>query len=122
MEKQPHQLGCCFFVLDGVSVLHGLSSNLRLSEDDRREKIRRIGEADKLIMEAGFISMTVFISPFYADREAVRKLMSDGNFFEIYWKASLDTCEARDAKGLYKKARAGEIKKLYWRRLALRSA
>ena len=110
VEEQLHQRGCRTFVLDGDNVRHGLSSNLGFSEDDRRENIRRIGEAAKLMMEAGVIAMTAFISPFRADREAVRKLMPHGDFFEIYCKASLETCESGDVKGLYKKARAGEIK------------
>jgi adenylylsulfate kinase len=96
--------------LDGDNVRHGLSSNLGFSKDDRRENVRRIGEAAKLMMEAGVIVLTAFISPFRADREAVRNLMRNGDFFEIYCKASLETCESRDVKGLYKKARAGEIK------------
>jgi adenylylsulfate kinase len=110
VEEQLYQLGCRTFVLDGDNVRHGLSSNLGFSEDDRRENIRRIGEAAKLMMEAGVIAMTAFISPFRADREAVRNLVPHGDFFEVYCKAALETCEARDVKGLYKKARAGEIK------------
>jgi len=110
VEEQLHQLGCRTFVLDGDNVRHGLSSNLGFSEDDRKENIRRIGEAAKLMIEAGVIVLTAFISPFRADREAVRKLMPSGDFLEIYCKASLETCEARDVKGLYKMARAGEIK------------
>lgn len=110
VEEQLHQRGCRTFVLDGDNVRHGLSSNLGFSEDDRRENIRRIGEAAKLMMEAGLITMTAFISPFRADREAVRNLMPHGEFLEIYCKASLATCEERDVKGLYKKARAGLIK------------
>jgi adenylylsulfate kinase len=110
VEEQLHQLGCRTFVLDGDNVRHGLSSNLGFSEDDRRENIRRIGEAAKLMIEAGVIAMTAFISPFRADREAVRNLMPHGDFLEIYCKAALETCESRDVKGLYKKARAGEIK------------
>ena len=110
IEEQLHQHACRTFVLDGDNVRHGLSSNLGFSEDDRRENIRRIGEAAKLMMEAGVIAMTAFISPFRSDREAVRNLMPHGDFLEVYCKASLATCEARDVKGLYKKARAGEIK------------
>lgn len=110
VEEELHQRGCRTFVLDGDNVRHGLSSNLGFSEADRRENIRRIGEAAKLMMEAGVIAITAFISPFRADREAVRKLMPHGDFLEIYCKASLETCESRDVKGLYKKARAGEIK------------
>ena len=110
VEEALHQQGCRTFVLDGDNVRHGLSSNLGFSEDDRKENIRRIGEAAKLMMEAGIIAMTAFISPFRADREAVRKLMPHGDFLEIYCSANLDICEARDVKGLYKKARAGLIK------------
>lgn len=110
VEEYLHRRGCRTFVLDGDNVRHGLSSNLGFSEADRKENIRRIGEAAKLMMEAGVIVMTAFISPYRADREAVRKLMPHGDFIEIYCKASLHTCEARDVKGLYKKARAGEIK------------
>jgi len=110
VEEHLHQRGCRTFVLDGDNVRHGLSSNLGFSEDDRRENIRRIGEAAKLMMESGVIAMTAFISPFRADRESVRNLIPHGDFLEIYCKASLETCEARDVKGLYKKARAGEIK------------
>jgi adenylylsulfate kinase len=110
VEEDLHQLACRTFVLDGDNVRHGLSSNLRFSDADRRENIRRIGEAAKLMMEAGVIAMTAFISPFRADREAVRSLIPHGDFIEIYCKASLTTCESRDIKGLYKKARAGEIK------------
>jgi len=110
VEEQLHQRGCRTFVLDGDNVRHGLSSNLGFSEDDRKENIRRIGEVAKLMMEAGVITLTAFISPFRTDREAVRNLMPYGDFFEIYCKASLAACEARDVKGLYKRARAGEIK------------
>jgi adenylylsulfate kinase len=110
IEEQLHQHGCRTFVLDGDNVRHGLSSNLGFSEVDRRENIRRIGEAAKLMMEAGVIAITAFISPYRADREAVRILIPHGDFLEVYCKASLATCETRDVKGLYKKARAGEIK------------
>lgn len=110
VEEALYHRGCRTFVLDGDNVRHGLSSNLGFSEDDRRENIRRIGEAAKLMMEAGIIALTAFISPFRSDRDAVRKLMPYGDFLEIYCHASLDVCESRDVKGLYKKARAGEIK------------
>ncbi|WP_131111871.1 adenylyl-sulfate kinase [Sulfuricystis thermophila] len=110
VEERLHQFGCRTFVLDGDNVRHGLCSDLGFSEADRKENIRRIGEVAKLMMEAGLIVMTAFISPFRADREAVRNLMPHGDFLEIYCQASLEVCEARDVKGLYKKARAGEIK------------
>jgi len=102
--------GCITYVLDGDNVRHGLNSNLGFSDSDRKENVRRIGEVSKLMLEAGIIVMTAFISPFRVDREDVRKLVSKGDFIEIYCKASLEICEKRDVKGLYKKARAGEIK------------
>ena len=110
VEEQLHQQKCRTFVLDGDNVRHGLSSNLSFSEQDRKENIRRIGETAKLMMEAGIVTLTAFISPFKQDRETARNLMPHGDFIEIYCKATLETCEARDVKGLYKKARAGEIK------------
>ena len=110
VEKKLHEKGCRTFVLDGDNVRHGLSSNLSFSEEDRKENIRRIGEAAKLMTEAGIITLTAFISPFRADREMVRSLFPHGEFIEVYCNASLEVCEGRDVKGLYKKARAGEIK------------
>ena len=110
VEEILFNKGCRTFVLDGDNVRHGLSSNLDYSNKDRKENIRRIGEVTKLMMEAGLIIMTAFISPFKEDRIAVRNLIPDGDFIEIYCKASLETCEARDLKGFYKRARAGEIK------------
>lgn len=97
-------------MLDGDNIRHGLSSNLGFSDSDRTENIRRIGEVAKLMMEAGIITLTAFISPFRADRAMVRKLMPHGDFIEIYCDSPLEVCETRDVKGLYKKARAGEIK------------
>ena len=110
VEEELYRLGCRTFVLDGDNVRHGLSSNLTFSDDDRKENIRRIGEAAKLMMEAGVIAITAFISPFKKDRNFVRQLLPQGDFIEIYCKASLGACESRDVKGLYKRARAGEIK------------
>jgi len=110
LEERLFNKGCRTFVLDGDNVRHGLNSNLGFSHKDRTENIRRIGEVSKLMMEAGFIIMTAFISPSREDRIAVRNLIPNGDFIEIYCKASLKTCEARDVKGLYKRARAGEIK------------
>ena len=110
VEEELHNLDCSTFVLDGDNVRHGLSSSLSFSEDDRKENIRRIGEAAKLMMEAGVIAMTAFISPFREDRNNVRGLLSQEDFIEIFCKASLETCESRDLKGLYKRARTGEIK------------
>ena len=110
VEEELHNLDCRTFVLDGDNVRHGLSSNLSFSDDDRKENIRRIGEAAKLMMESGVIAMTAFISPFKKDRNLVRQLLPQGDFIEIYCNASLEACESRDVKGLYKRARAGEIK------------
>jgi adenylylsulfate kinase len=110
VEEELYGLGCRTYVLDGDNVRHGLSSNLTFSDDDRKENIRRIGEAAKLMMEAGVIAITAFISPFNKDRNLVRQLLPQGDFIEIFCKASLETCESRDVKGLYKRARAGEIK------------
>ena len=109
LEERLFNKGCRTFVLDGDNVRHGLNSNLGFSNKDRKENIRRIGEVSKLMMEAGFIIMTAFISPFREDRIAVRNLIPNGDFIEIYCKASLETCEARDVKGFYRRARAGEI-------------
>ena len=110
VEEGLYNLDCRTFVLDGDNVRHGLSSNLSFSDDDRKENIRRIGEAAKLMMESGVIAMTAFISPFKKDRNLVRQLLPQGDFIEIYCNASLEACESRDVKGLYKRARAGEIK------------
>jgi len=110
VEEELHNLDCRTFVLDGDNVRHGLSSNLTFSNDDRKENIRRIGEAAKLMMESGVIAMTAFISPFKKDRNLARQLLPQGDFIEIYCKASLEACESRDVKGLYKRARSGEIK------------
>jgi adenylylsulfate kinase len=110
VEDRLHEIGCRTFVLDGDNVRHGLCSDLGFSEEDRTENIRRIGELAKLFLEAGVISLTAFISPFRKDRELVRSLVPHGEFLEIFCDASLDVCEQRDVKGLYKKARTGEIK------------
>jgi len=110
VEEKLYNLGCRTYVLDGDNVRHGLSSNLTFSDDDRKENIRRIGETAKLMMESGVIAMTAFISPFKKDRDLVRQLLPQGGFIEIFCKAGLEVCESRDVKGLYKRARAGEIK------------
>ena len=110
LEEKLFNENCITYVLDGDNVRHGLNSNLDFSNNDRKENIRRIGEVSKLMLEAGIIVMAAFISPFRVDRKEVRKLVSKGDFIEIYCKASLEICEKRDVKGLYKKARAGEIK------------
>ncbi len=109
VEERLHQMGCRTFVFDGDNVRHGLCSDLGFGEEDRRENIRRIGEMTKLFVEAGVIAMTAFISPFRAERQMVRSLFEPGEFIEIYCDCSLETCEQRDVKGLYAKARAGLI-------------
>jgi len=110
IEEQLHQQGCKTFVLDGDNIRHGLSSGLTFSEQDRKENLRRIGEVSKLFVEAGVIVLTAFISPFSEDRERVRSLMPHGDFLEVYVDCSIEVCEERDVKGLYRRARAGEVK------------
>ncbi len=97
------------YVLDGDNIRHGLNNNLGFSPEDRSENIRRIGEVAKLFCEANVVTLTAFISPYRADRDRVREIVPQGQFFEVFCDAPLDTCEERDPKGLYKKARAGEI-------------
>jgi adenylylsulfate kinase len=109
VEEELHQLGCRTFVLDGDNVRHGLCADLGFSDEDRVEHIRRVGEMAKLFIETGVIALTAFISPFQSDRERVRSLVPHGDFLEIYCCSSLEICERRDVKGLYKRARAGEI-------------
>lgn len=110
VEERLHTMGCRTFVFDGDNVRHGLCSDLGFSEEDRSENLRRIGEMVKLFTEAGVMALTAFISPFVKDRERVRNLLPHGDFLEIYCRCSLDVCEDRDVKGLYRRARAGEIK------------
>ena len=110
VEELLHQAGCRTFVFDGDNVRHGLCANLSFSAEDRHENIRRIGEMVKLFTEAGVIALTAFISPFKRDRDRVRALVSENDLIEIYCNSPLEVCEQRDVKGLYKKARDGEIK------------
>jgi adenylylsulfate kinase len=110
VDHKLHALGKHSFVLDGDNVRHGLNKDLGFSADDREENIRRIGEVAKLFADSGTITTTAFISPYKGDRDKVRALMGEGEFVEIFVDASLEVCEARDPKGLYKKARRGEIK------------
>jgi len=109
VEEHLHQKGISTFVLDGDNVRKGLCNDLGFSDEDRVENIRRIAEVAKLMVEAGTMTLTAFISPFKSDRLAARNLMRKGDFLEIYCCCALDVCEQRDVKGLYKKARAGEI-------------
>ena len=108
-ERALVDRGHAAYVLDGDNIRHGLNKNLGFSPEDRTENIRRIGEVAKLMTDAGLFVFTSFISPYRSDRDAVRALMRDGDFIEVYVSAPLDTCEGRDVKGLYKKARAGQI-------------
>lgn len=110
VDHKLFEMGKHTFVLDGDNIRMGLNKNLGFSPEDRTENIRRIGEVSKLYTDAGILVMTAFISPYREDRDQVREILGDGEFIEVYVKASLETCEGRDPKGLYKKARAGEIK------------
>jgi adenylylsulfate kinase len=110
VEEVLHQRGYKTFVLDGDNVRHGLCGDLGFSAQDRQENIRRISEVSKLFMEAGIIVLTAFISPYRVDRDLARQLIGNNDFIEIYCSSQLEICEARDVKGLYKKARSGEIR------------
>jgi bifunctional enzyme CysN/CysC len=110
LERELFNLGKHVYVLDGDNIRHGLNSDLGFSPEDRKENIRRIGEVAKLFADAGTIVITSFISPYRSDRELVRKISVPGTFIEVFVNAPLKVCEQRDPKGLYAKARAGEIK------------
>jgi adenylylsulfate kinase len=110
VESQLYQRGHLTYVLDGDNIRHGLNKNLGFSPEDREENIRRIGEVAKLFNDAGVIAMTAFISPYRTDRDNARDLLDEGRFVEVFVDCPLEVCEARDTKGLYQKARAGEIK------------
>lgn len=110
LEMALYTKGFHTYRLDGDNVRHGLNNNLGFSPEDRTENIRRIGEVAKLMVDAGLFTLTAFISPYLEDRDQVRKLVAADEFIEVYVKASLESCEQRDPKGLYKKARLGEIK------------
>ncbi|MFC1750316.1 adenylyl-sulfate kinase [Pseudomonadota bacterium] len=109
VEERLNQISCRTYVLDGDNVRHGLCNDLGFSDEDRTENIRRIGEVSKLFVDSGVLTLTAFISPFRVDRDIVRGLVEEGDFVEVYVKCDLEICEERDVKGLYKKARAGEI-------------
>lgn len=127
VDHKLHSMGVRSFVLDGDNIRHGLNAGpgmlkkdhseefakrfgLGFSAQDREENIRRIGSVAKLFAEAGVVAITAFISPYRADRDRVRSTLNDGDFVEVFVDAPLEVCEARDPKGLYKKARAGELK------------
>lgn len=109
VEEELYRRGCRTFVLDGDNVRHGLCGDLGFSLADRVENIRRIGEVSKIFIEAGVIVLTAFISPFREDRAKVRAMMAPGEFIEIFCNCPIEVCEQRDVKGMYRKARAGEI-------------
>ncbi len=110
LEKRLWERGVRAYILDGDNIRHGLNKNLGFSPADRTENIRRIGEVAKLFTEAGVVTVTAFISPYRADRDQVRAIMRAGDFLEVHVDCPVEICEQRDVKGLYKKARAGEIK------------
>ncbi len=110
VEEELHKRDYRTFVLDGDNIRHGLCSDLGFTETDRRENIRRVGEVAKLFTEAGVITLTAFISPFREDRNRVRSMFPHGNFLEIFCDCSIEICEQRDVKGLYLRARSGEVK------------
>ena len=110
LEKKLHEKGKHTYLLDGDNVRHGLCGDLGFSDKDRVENIRRISEVAKLFVDSGMVVLTAFISPFQADRDFCRNLLADGEFIEVYVDTPLEVCEQRDPKGLYKKARSGEIK------------
>lgn len=109
VEEKLHQIGCRTIVLDGDNVRHGLCDDLTFTDSDRTENMRRIGELSKLFIEAGVITLTAFISPFKQDREKVRNLVSHDDFLEVFVDCSIEVCQERDVKGMYKRAMAGEI-------------
>lgn len=105
-----HEMGKLTYVLDGDNIRHGLNKNLGFSPEDREENIRRISEVGNLFADAGLVTTTAFISPYRKDRDFARELLGNGRFIEVFVKATIETCEQRDPKGLYKKAKNGEIK------------
>jgi adenylylsulfate kinase len=109
LEKALWERGVRSYILDGDNIRHGLNKNLGFSPADRTENIRRIGEVAKLFTEGGMVAITAFISPYRADRDQVRAIMAPGDFVEILVECPIEVCEERDVKGLYKKARAGQI-------------
>jgi adenylylsulfate kinase len=109
VEERLYQIGCRTFVFDGDNVRHGLNRDLGFSAADREENIRRIGEMVRLFVQAGVIALAAFISPFRAGRRQVRELLNEDDFLEIYCRCPVEVCEKRDAKGLYRRARSGEI-------------
>jgi adenylylsulfate kinase len=109
LEKRLFEMGVHTYILDGDNVRNGLNSDLDFTEDGRIENIRRIGEVSSLFLDSGLVVLSAFVSPFRSDRALVKKLAGDGNYIEVFVDCPLEVCEARDVKGLYKKARKGEI-------------
>lgn len=110
VEERLYDSGIRSYLLDGDNIRHGLNNNVDFSDEGRKENIRRIGEVAKLFIDAGLVVLTAFISPFREDRNRVRNLVDGSEFVEVYVNCPIEVCEQRDVKGLYKKARAGEIK------------
>jgi len=110
LEHALNKLNVHTYLLDGDNVRHGLCKDLSFTNQDRQENIRRVGEVAKLMIDAGLIVLSAFISPFSAERQLVRDLVGEGEFVEVFLDTSIEVCETRDPKGLYQKARAGEIK------------
>jgi adenylylsulfate kinase len=110
VERALYERGCHTYILDGDNIRHGLNKDLGFSPEDRHENIRRIGEVAHLLADAGVLSLTAFISPYVKDRCLARDLNPKGHFVEVFCNCPLDVCEERDPKGLYRKARAGQIK------------
>ena len=110
LEEALHQAGVSTYLLDGDNVRHGLCRDLGFSDDDRKENIRRVGEVASLMADAGLVVLTAFISPHRAERQMVRERVGNDRFLEVFVDTPLEVCEQRDPKGLYKKARAGELK------------
>jgi adenylyl-sulfate kinase len=110
LEAQLHEAGFKTYLLDGDNIRAGLNKDLSFTDEGRVENIRRIGEVSKLMLDAGIIVLSAFISPFHADREQVKNIVGSENYLEVFVDTPLDVCEQRDVKGLYKKARAGEVK------------
>lgn len=110
LEQELYRRGVHTYLLDGDNVRHGLCKGLGFTAEDRQENLRRVGEASKLMVDAGLVVLAAFVSPYRSDRDAIRGLFNDGEFVEVFVDTPLAECEVRDPKGLYKKARAGEIK------------
>ena len=112
VEMELHKRGISTFSLDGDNIRQGINKDLSFAPEDRTENIRRIAEIAHLMVDAGVVTLAAFVSPYIKDRENIKSIVGDENFIEIYINTSLDECERRDVKGLYKKARAGEIKNM----------